>query len=417
MALRMPEEYLDWRTKGLWLPGSRIPVGEFAVAHHDIFTGPFSWPLMVLHRDAVEHNLATMAEFCQRHGLEFAPHGKTTMAPKLFQAQLSAGAWGITLATANQVLTARGFGVPHIFLANELLDPVALRWLIAERERDPAFEFLCYVDSPGGIEAIRAALDEVPARREFTVVVELGHADGRTGSRSVAELLEVAKAAAAVPGIAVVGVSGYEGGLPTVDEAARYLGTVRDAADELVRAGVVDARQPVVVSAGGSQYFDAVADVLGEKWQPDYPVRTLLRSGAYVSHDDGTYRVRTPFNRLTDEGGLEAALEIWAQVTSIPEPGLALAAMGKRDAPFDEGLPIPRRVRRPDGSTVDATGIQVTKLMDQHTYLDSSAGPQVNPGDLVSFGISHPCTAFDKWRVLPLVDPDHRVVDMIHTYF
>ena len=89
MALRIPDEYVDWRTKGLWLPGTRMSAAEFAAARHDIFTGPFSWPLLVLDRDAMAHNVATMADYTARHGLAFAPHGKTTMAPQLFARQLT----------------------------------------------------------------------------------------------------------------------------------------------------------------------------------------------------------------------------------------------------------------------------------------------------------------------------------------
>jgi D-serine deaminase-like pyridoxal phosphate-dependent protein len=399
MALTIPDEYVDWRTKGLWLPGGRLRASEFAAARYDIFTGPFSWPLMVLKRDAMQHNLTTMAEYCRRHGLLLAPHGKTSMAPKLFQTQLAAGAWGITLATANQVLTARGFGVPRIFLANE-----------------PEFEFVCYVDSAAGVEALRAALAEVTGVRDFAVVVELGHPGGRTGVRSIGEVVELARAASAVPRLSVLGVAGYEGGLSTVEEASAYLRTLRDAALALADAGALEPDGQLLVSAGGSAYFDAVTDVLAGPWPAGRQTRVLLRSGAYLTHDDGFYAEKTPFNRV-DEGALRPAFEIWAQVVSTPEPGLALVGMGKRDAPFDEGLPVVKMLRRQDGNAMPATTAQVRKLNDQHAYLDISDLAPVTPGDLICFGISHPCTAFDKWRVLPMVDERYHVVELIHTYF
>lgn len=416
MALRIPEEQVDWRTKGLWLPGARLPAAEFVAAGYDIFTGPFSWPLLVLDRDAVAHNVTTMADYTARHGLAFVPHGKTTMAPRLFEQQLDAGAWGITLAAASQVLTARGFGVPRIFLANELLDPLALRWVIAERERDPDFELLFYLDSADGLGAISAALAEVTGDRPLEVVIELGHAHGRTGVRTVAEVVELARAAAAVPRLAVAGVSGYEGGLPTVAEARGFLGTLREAAEALVAFDLVRPG-PVVVSAGGSAYFDAVTDVLAGDWLAKRETLVLLRSGSYITHDDGFYREMTPFNRIGAEGSLIPALTVWAQVTSTPEPGLALVAMGKRDAPYDEGLPVPKTLRRADGGVESAAEFTVLRFNDQHAYLDTSGGPAPRPGDLIAFGISHPCTAFDKWRVVPMLDADHRVVDLIHTYF
>ncbi|MGA8113353.1 MAG: alanine racemase [Actinocatenispora sp.] len=416
MTLAVPDEYLDSRTKGLWLPGSRVLTSDFVAARHEIFDGPFSLPLMLLKRDAVRHNVAALAEFCTRHGLYFAPHGKTSMAPRLYELQLAAGAWGISLATANQVLAARGFGVSRIVLANELLDPPALRWVVAELDRDPSFEFCCYVDSLAGVEAARAALEAVPGRRDLTVLVELGYPGGRTGVRGVPELLEVAKAAHAVPRLSVAGVAGYEGGLSTVEDVTGYLGTLRESAEALVAAGSVRASGPVLVSAGGSAYFDAVADVLAGDWLPGRELRVVLRSGAYITHDDGYYTTKSPLRRI-GEADLHTAIELWARVNSVPEPGRAFATLGKRDTPFDEGPPMPRQVRHADGRTVPATDLRVTKLNDQHAYFDVPPGLDLAPGDLVSFGISHPCTAFDKWRVLPMVDDGYRVVDMVHTYF
>ncbi|WP_433475722.1 alanine racemase [Spirillospora sp. CA-142024] len=403
MSLTIPSEHVDWRTKGLWQPRP-VPLDEFAAARHPLFGGPFTWPVMVARRSALEHNVAALAAFCGEHGLAFAPHGKTSMAPSLFQAQLDAGAWGITAATANQVLAYRTFGVPRILLANELLDPTALRWLGGEIDR--GMEFLLYADSPEGVAAISAAAGERP----FRVLVELGHRDGRTGCRTVEELAGVARAVAAAPGTELAGVAGYEGGLPDVASAAAYLQALRDATTELSPL----LPRAVVVTAGGSAYFDQVAERLAGDWLPGHDLTVILRSGAYVSHDDGLYTRKTPFNRVP--GSLDAALEIWAQVTSVPEPGLAIVGMGKREAPYDAGLPVPLRLRRTDGTILPADGMRVTDTNDHHAYV-AFGDPSPRPGDLICFGISHPCTAFDKWQVIPVVDDDHTVTDLIRTYF
>jgi D-serine deaminase-like pyridoxal phosphate-dependent protein len=37
-------------------------------------------------------------------------------------------------------------------------------------------------------------------------------------------------------------------------------------------------------------------------------------------------------------------------------------------------------------------------------------------GDWVDCGPSHPCTVFDKWQLLPVVDGD-TVVDLVRTWF
>jgi D-serine deaminase-like pyridoxal phosphate-dependent protein len=405
-SLNIPAEQVDWRTKGIWAPGAPIPFEEFTAARHPLFGGPFTWPVMVARRSALKHNIASLASFCAAHDLAFAPHGKTTMAPTLFQEQLDAGAWGITAATANQVLAYREFGVPRVLLANELLDPTALRWLGGEVDR--GMEFLLYADSAEGVAAISAAAGERP----FQVLVELGHRGGRSGCRTVEELTAVARAVAAAPGTELAGVAGYEGGLPDVAAAGAYLGGLRDATAELSKSGLLPPH--VIVTAGGSAYFDQVAERLSGAWLPGHDLTVLLRSGAYVAHDDGIYTQRTPYTRIP--GSLDAALEIWAQVTSVPEPGLAIVGMGKREAPYDAGLPVPLRLRRRDGTVHPAGGLRLTDTNDHHAYVKVD-GPPPRPGDLLCFGISHPCTAFDKWEVIPVVDDDETVTDLIRTYF
>ncbi len=267
-------------------------------------------------------------------------------------------------------------------------------------------EFLLYADSAEG----GAAISAVAGERPFQVLVELGHANGRTGCRTVEQLTDVARAVAAAPGTELAGIAGYEGGLPDVPSLGAYLQTLRDATVALSPLLPPEA----VVTVGGSAYFDQVAERLAGDWLPGHDLTVILRSGAYVSHDDGIYTERTPFNRVP--GSLDAALEIWAQVTSVPEPGLAIVGMGKREAPYDAGLPVPLRVRRPDGTMLPADGLRVTATNDHHAYL-AVEGPSPRPGDLVCFGISHPCTAFDKWQVIPVVDDDHIVTDLIRTYF
>ena len=390
----------DWRSKGFWLPDRAMPAEEFAATRPSLFGGLFTWPVLVLRRAAAEANIATMAAYCRRHGWEFAPHAKTTMAPGLLAAQLAAGAWGLTVATANQALVLRRLGVPRVLIANEVLDPTALRWLAAQTAA--GWEVSLQVDSVAGATLAAEA-------GTLRVLVEMGHDRGRTGLRTLDEVDQVARVVAAAPSLELAGLTAYEGQLRTETEVDAFL-------DHLVAGfrrltGLLPERP--ILSAGGSAWFDRVvarlAAVAGD-------ATLVLRSGASVTHDDGFYREHTPFLRLPGEGPLATALDLWAQVISVPEPGLALAGMGKRDAPFDEGLPVPREIRRADGSSVPATGLEVTKLNDHHTYL-STTGQPVRPGDLVRFGISHPCTAFDKWRHIPVVDEDRRVVDVLETYF
>jgi D-serine deaminase-like pyridoxal phosphate-dependent protein len=393
---------VDWRSKGFWLPSEERTAEWYAVHRPALFGGEFTWPVLVVRQSAALGNIATMAAYCRRHRLDFAPHAKTTMAPGLISAQFDAGAWGMTVATPNQALVLRRLGVSRVLIANEVLDPVALAWLAAESAR--GFEVYLQVDSVAAVSVAAAVPDGF-----LRVFAEIGHAGGRTGVRTPEELSAVAAAVDAAPRLELAGITGYEGQLPDLPSVDAFLDTMVAGVTRLQAAGLLSSAP--LVSAGGSAWFDRVVAKLSG-------YRVVLRSGASVTHDDGFYRERTPFLRVPAEGPLTAALEIWAQVLSTPEPGLAIVGMGKRDAPFDEGLPVVREIR-PVASPLEPAavdGISVLKLNDHHTYL-ALGSASVAPGDLVRFGISHPCTAFDKWRDIPVVDDEHRVVDVLHTYF
>lgn len=375
-------------------------------------------PVMTLRDSALTNNTAVMQAYVERHGLLFAPHMKTHMAPALADRQIAAGAWGVTVASVQQAMVAWEHGVHRILVANEVLDPAGLAWLASRRAVAGDADVLCYVDSPAGVAAGRAAQDVVGG--DLHVLVEVGFPGGRTGVRTAAAAHEVAQAAHDA-GLTLRGVSGYEGGLPGVDAARDYVAGV---------LGIAAAVRPLVdtpralLSMGGSAWFDGVVDAVSER--PD-DLDVVLRSGASLTHDEGFYADRTPFARHPEEGALVPAIEVWGRVTSCPEPGLALVAVGKRDISFDEGLPVVRSVRPqglPGGAAAGTQvvpppgAVTVTRLDDQHCYLTLAAGwAGLTPGDVVVFGISHPCTVFDKWRQVLVIDDDERVTDTIATWF
>ncbi|MFI9268326.1 alanine racemase [Streptomyces werraensis] len=414
---RLAEERVGHRFKGLPPDAADLTVGELAAQRRNLFTDGFTTPVLALSAERLEHNLAALETYAERHGLAFAPHGKTSMAPQLFHRQIERDAWGITLAVPHQVRVAREFGIERVFLANELVDAAALRWIAAEQDADPAFRFVCYVDSVRGVELMDAAL--AGASRPVDVVVELAAGEGaRTGVRTEAECAVVADAVAAARALRLVGVAGYEGEVPRADpERVRaWLRRLVALAVDFDKAGRFAGLDEIVVSAGGSAWFDAVADVFAEVPELSAPVLKLLRSGAYVSHDDGHYERLTPFNRVPGEGGLEPAFRLWTQVVSRPSAEQAFTNAGKRDAAYDLDLPVARVVRR-EGVERPATGIEVTGLSDQHAWLRTSSEADLEVGDWVGFGLSHPCTSFDKWALIPVAEADGTVVDYIRTFF
>jgi len=401
----LADEVVDWRFKGVpstWW--GRTPA-QVCTETPDLFEEGVVGPVCVLRAEALSHNLTAMAGWCRDRGVELAPHGKTHMAPQLFARQLDAGACGITAATLSHVRTYRAFGVRDVVLANELVDGAGLRWLAAELDAHPDFSMVCWVDSVRGVELMTAALVVAGAHRPVDVCVEVGMPGGRTGCRGPVAVDEVARAAAASPRLRLVGVAGYEAALGhdiAPDALAVVTAYLQEMRAAVLRLSPLFEADQVLVTAGGSTYFDAVAEVLTGDWPAGLAVRTIVRSGAYLTHDDGLYARTSPLR-----AALLPALQVWAQVVSRPDPGLAVLTMGRRDVSFDQDLPVPLRL-------ADSV---VTKLNDQHAYLRLGGGDNAEVGDWLGFGISHPCTVFDKWQLIPELDADGRVVGMIRTFF
>jgi D-serine deaminase-like pyridoxal phosphate-dependent protein len=148
----------------------------------------------------------------------------------------------------------------------------------------------------------------------------------------------------------------------------------------------------------------------------------VVRSGCYLTHDHGTYAASSPLSPGASAwvelvGALKPALSLWAHVLSQPEPGLALLGFGKRDAPIDAGFPVPVAHHPHRGAQHDIESWTITALNDQHAYLGTDPATVPAVGDVVVLGISHPCTAFDRWRLVMEVDADHDVVGAIRTFF
>lgn len=423
-ALEQAEYVLSDQDKSLPARAFGMTVSEFLASAPRL--EEFLTPVLALDGGAVRHNVAAMAAWCDANGFSLAPHGKTTMAPALWQSQLDAGAWGITLATVGQVRIAREFGFASLMLANAVTDPRGLRYL-ADQLQDPGFRFTCWADSVATVDVMERALAGAELERPVDVCVELGALGGRTGARSLDDARAVAERLSASPMLRLAGVAGYEGALAH-DRSDASVGAIRSYLSSMLELHLslrdLYDDDEVILTAGGSAFFDIVAEVFDPVRQAVPRTRCLLRAGAYVTHDDGFYRGISPLGRSRvdpdAEGALRAALRGYARVVSHPESSLALLDAGKRDLPYDEGLPEPLGIAGDLGAeSVPAPGASVTAMNDQHSFLTVPEGVRIEVGSVVTLGISHPCTAFDKWRIIPVVagDDDDTVVDLIRTYF
>jgi D-serine dehydratase len=413
---------IDWRIKGF--PAVVEPVLLSRVRHLDwnLFDGRFLLPTMVMYLPALDHNIALLADYARAHGVSLAPHGKTTMAPEIFRRQLAAGAWAITVATAWQARVAATVGVPRILIANEVVDEAGLTW-IAETLDEDGPEIFCYADSIAAVDRMDSRL--TGRRRQLATLVEVGVSGGRTGARTLTDALEVARAVGASQSLDVAGVAFFEGIIKETTDAARtravheLVAMARRLAETIDREIANPGRDEIIVTGGGSKYVDMVVEELEQSWSTSRPVRLVVRSGCYVTHDNGTYEAVSPFgSRASDQAPrLRPALEVWAVVLSVPERGLAILSAGRRDLPYDSGLPVVLKVRRADGVLEDAADITVTALNDQHAYLRVGERARLAVGDQVGLGISHPCSAFDRWRYVAGVDDAYRVTEAFELIF
>jgi D-serine dehydratase len=407
--------------KGLGYVERTLGREDIAQLDWNLLREDLSLPSAVLYEERLQHNLNWMQQFITAYGVKLAPHGKTTMAPRLFEMQLQAGAWGITLATAHQSLVACTHGVRRVLMANQLIGKENMA-IVGRMLRDPGFEFYCLVDSAAQVDQLGAFFSKSGQRLQ--VLLELGVAGGRAGVRTDAQLQAVLAALARCSGsIVLCGVEIYEGVLH--DETA-----IRDflqhavAVTQKLAAEYRFQRAPFLLSGAGSAWYDVVAEVFSAAGFGD-AVEIVLRPGCYLTHDIGAYREaqakilkRNPVVHRMNSG-LLPALQVWAYVQSVPEAEKAIVGLGKRDAAFDAGLPLPALHYRPGDAAPKAAPAHwtVTKMMDQHAYLQIAPQDDLRVGDMIGFDIAHPCLTFDKWRTLPVLNAQYQVVDIVETFF
>jgi len=404
--------------------GIDLTLGDVGRQRWSICGGDLPVPSMVVRQAALQHNIALMQSYCDDHGAWFAPHGKTTMAPQIFYEQLRRGAWAITVANVAQLQVCRSFGIPRVFFANEPVTSYDIGYMVKQLNAEPDFKLFVLVDSLQGVERLAHHVHYGTPSRPLPVLVELGMLGGRCGARTVAEVVAIGEAVLKHPAeLQLVGVEGFEGivagNTPEEQLAAvdLYLGDLASSVRMFVdRTG----RRPFLVSAGGSVFFDRVVAYLGRDNLPE--AQLVLRSGGYVTHDSGILYESSPLSagseRQVPGERLQPALEAWASVLSRPEPDLAIVGLGRRDVPTDAGLPIPLYRAVPGKPTqLLGDGFAFDRVNDQHAYLRMPLTAAMEPGDLVGSGISHPCTAFDRWRTLFVVDDERTVIGAMRTFF
>ncbi len=387
-----------------------------------LFSGTIELPRLVLKQSTLQKNINAMNRYCAEAGVSLAPHAKTTMAPDILRAQLQSGVWGLTVATMHQLRVCLELGADRVIVANEVVNPQTAASLGHLLQREPSPEVYCLVDSTQGVALLAKGLEESGLSRSFPVLLELGIRGQRTGCRTPDDALRVANAVRAQTRLVLAGVEGYEGVIGTrrtaeeLRQVDEYLHRFVALATRLAEDGFFGGQQEVLLTAGGTHYFDRVVDILRGA-ELGMLHRVVLRSGSYVTWDERRYDASPP-GTVPGASLFEAAIQLWSEILSVPEEGLAIAGFGKRDSSYDNGLPVVLgRVRAGETHVEPISGVVVRRLNDQHAFLDMAGSRALEIGDRIVCGLTHPCTVFDKWRRFAVVDDHYRVVSSAETLF
>jgi D-serine dehydratase len=428
----LDRQVIDPLTKGF--PPAHAPLALGDIANHgwNLLAGDLPMPVAVLRRSALEHNVRWMRRLLDRFGLQLAPHAKTTMTPHLWAQQAASGCWGLTVATVQQAEVAVAFGCRNLLIANQVTGRAQVRGIVELSHAHDALEVHVLVDSIAGLRALSDDVAAAKTEHPVNLLLELGFKGGRTGCRTLEEVSRLLDELPSHQGrLRLAGMAGYEGMIATASggedgpAVEAYFDRFAEAVHLADRrnAFLTDA---VILTAGGSAYYDIVGRRLQQIALQHRPVVRILRSGCYVTHDCGTYVEHLAEMQRRDPavggdlGLLEPALFVCCLVQSVPEPGLALLTMGKRDVGFDLHLPQPvwryrpRATPQPEPTPGDW---KITRLNDQHAYLNVPPGADIAVGDLLCCGISHPCTTFDRWRLIHVVDDGWSSLGAVPTFF
>jgi D-serine dehydratase len=433
MTVALTDDWSGWiddRWRGFPTGDAPLPITQIADRGWRPQDGHMALPLISLDLEGFESNTEAVMRFLSSKGALIAPHAKTPMSVAIARHLQEAGAWGATVADARQASVMLEGGLPRLILANQIGSISGARRLASLLWHHPLAEIHVFVDSIEGVDALAAAWKCEGSRGKgmppLGLMIELGAE--RAGIRDDQAAVSLVDRILTLPketGLHLSGIAGYEGVVTVpdpieserrVDALMRRMSDLHSAARSRLGPGA-----PLILSAGGSLWFDRVLTGLGPAASADGRTRLILRSGAIFFSDHGVYQrglAAMESRGIGLAGRITPTLRLWAEVLSVPDANLAIAGIGMRDAASDQGVPIPLRIWRDSQDAGSAGHLVVEKLNDQHAFIRiSGEGPAPAVGDVIEFGLSHPCTNLDRHRLVWGLDPDHRVRCALPTSF
>jgi D-serine dehydratase len=414
-----------------------FPPGLDAVASTDLAAkkwapadGTMNLPCLSMDLGVFGQNRDAMFEVCRHSGAAIAPHIKTPMAPALAVDLVNQGAWGISVADLRQAAVMLRHGIPRILIANEIGGKGAAHRLAALARAYPDSQLYLFIHSSSFVDALANLWAEAVDLASLHLLIEVGC--GRGGVRSQAQVADIITAISkAKCGLVLAGVAAYEGtaNRPDMVQTEGLLDDLFERCGDVLRSVREHrgARAPLILTAGGSSLFDHVIARGKPLVTNDRNCTLILRSGACFFSDHGPIRERLSALARRDllgshcssivETSFRPALRLWAEVLSVQSPELVICGIGLRDVSHDQGLPVPLVLWRGDKILRELSPTaSVSKLNDQHAFVQLPRC-EVEPGDVIEFGVKHPCTTIDKHSVIYVLDKKGLVIDAYETFF
>jgi D-serine deaminase-like pyridoxal phosphate-dependent protein len=322
-------------------------------------------PALILDIDALDRNIAAMADFAAKTGLALRPHAKTHKSVEVARRQIAAGAVGICCAKLGEAEALSAGGIEGILITSPIVGPAGVERLSALAARSP--RLMAAVDHPEAVDALaRGGV-------ALTLLVDIDPGFLRTGVADADSAVALARQIAEAPGLTYGGIQFYCGSQQHIEgfddrhaaltERTAYLTRI---IDRLTIAGLPP---PLVTGGGtGSHRIDAMLGVLTE-----------LQVGSYIFMD----RQYADCDLSGENAAVfETALAIDARVISASHPFMVTVDAGFKAFATEAGAPPVLR-GAPEGSTYHFMG-------DEHGCVVPPNGvPPPRLGAVVTFAAPH----------------------------
>ena len=312
-------------------------------------------PCLILDLDALERNIRKMGEHAKAMGMRHRVHGKMhkSVDVALLQERLG-GSVGVCCQKVSEAeVFARG-GIRDVLVSNQVRDPAKIDRLA--RLPKLGARAICCVDDIANVADLSAAAQRHGTTIECLVEIDCGA--GRCGVKTTPEVIAIAKAITAAPGLKFSGIQAYQGAMQHMD---RYedrkakidlaVAQVKDAVDGLKAEGL----DCDIVGGGGtgSYYFEGSSGVYNE-----------LQCGSYAFMDADYGRILDKDGNRIDQGEWENALFLLTSVMSHAKADKAICDAGLKVQSVDSGLPV----------IFGRRDVKYVKCSDEHGVIDDPAG-------------------------------------------